>query len=94
MAAAAFLLGIAGQYQMPLVLCLGAGTSQGSHSGLSPLSMQLQALSGTRGFACVTGAGNETGFGRHYFSRLPANQEFDDVELRIAAPGKDFSMEL
>ena len=94
MAVAAFLLGIAGQYQMPLVLCLGAGTSQGSHSGLSPLSMQLQALSGTRGFACVTGAGNETGFGRHYFSRLPANQEFDDVELRIAAPGKDFSMEL
>ena len=42
MAAAAFLLGVAGQYQMPLVLCLGVGTSQGSHSGISPLAMQLQ----------------------------------------------------
>ncbi|RHP49664.1 S8 family peptidase [Clostridium sp. AF32-12BH] len=94
MAGVAFLLGIAGQYQMPLVLCLGAGTSQGSHSGVSPLSIQLQALSGTRGFACVLGAGNETGFGRHYTNQLPQEQKYDDVELRIASPGRSFSMEL
>lgn len=94
MAASAFLLSIAGQYQMPLVLCLGVGTSQGSHSGISPLAMQLQALSGTRGFACITGAGNEVGFHRHYFRHLEETQEYDDVELRIAAPDSSFSMEL
>ena len=94
MAAAAFLLGVAGQYQMPLVLCLGVGTSQGSHSGLSPLAMQLQALSGTRGFACVTGAGNETGFRHHYFGNLSPDQEYEDVELRVADSTSGFSMEL
>lgn len=94
MAAAAFLLGVAGQYQMPLVLCLGVGTSQGSHSGISPLAMQLQALSGTRGFACVTGAGNETGFRHHYFGNLSPDQEYEDVELRVADSTSGFSMEL
>lgn len=94
MAAAAFLLGVAGQYQMPLVLCLGVGTSQGSHSGISPLAMQLQALSGTRSFACVTGAGNETGFRHHYFGNLSPDQEYEDVELRVADSTSGFSMEL
>ena len=94
MAAAAFLLGVAGQYQMPLLLCLGVGTSQGSHSGISPLAMQLQALSGTRGFACVTGAGNETGFRHHYFGNLSPDQEYEDVELRVADSTSGFSMEL
>ena len=94
MAAAAFLLGVAGQYQMPLVLCLGVGTSQGSHSGISPLAMQLQALSGTRGFACVTGAGNETGFRHHYLGNLSPDQEYEDVELRVADSTSGFSMEL
>ena len=94
MAAAAFLLGVAGQYQMPLVLCLGVGTSQGSHSGIYPLAMQLQALSGTRGFACVTGAGNETGFRHHYFGNLSPDQEYEDVELRVADSTSGFSMEL
>ena len=94
MAAAAVLLGVAGQYQMPLVLCLGVGTSQGSHSGISPLAMQLQALSGTRGFACVTGAGNETGFRHHYFGNLSPDQEYEDVELRVADSTSGFSMEL
>ena len=94
MAAAAFLLGVAGQSQMPLVLCLGVGTSQGSHSGISPLAMQLQALSGTRGFACVTGAGNETGFRHHYFGNLSPDQEYEDVELRVADSTSGFSMEL
>ena len=94
MAATAFLLGVAGEARMPLVLCLGAGTSQGSHSGTSPLAMQLQALSGTRGFACVCGAGNEAGFRRHYHGRLSENQEFDDVELRVDASVPGFSMEL
>ena len=94
MAAAAFLLGVAGDARMPLVLCLGVGTSQGSHSGISPLAMQLQALSGTRGFACVCGAGNEAGFRHHYHGRLAENQEFDDVELRVDSSVPGFSMEL
>ncbi len=94
MTAAAFLLAVAGQLQMPLVLCLGVGTAQGSHSGLSPLAMQLQALSGTRGFACVIGAGNETGFRHHYLGTLAPGQEYEDVELRVADPSTGFSMEL
>ena len=94
MTAAAFLLGVAGQYRLPLVLLLGVGTAQGSHSGISPLAMQLQALSGTRGFACVTGAGNEAGFRHHYPGRLSPDQAYEDVELRVADSTAGFSMEL
>lgn len=94
MTAAAFLLGVAGQYRMPLVLCLGVGTTQGSHSGISPLAMQLQALSGTRGFACIAGAGNETGFRHHYLGSLSQDQNYEDAELRVADSTSGFSMEL
>lgn len=94
MAAVSYLLGLANQYQMPLVLYLGAGTSQGAHDGTSPLSLQLQDLIGTQGLFLSAAAGNEAGYHHHYFGRLSENQDFDDAEIRVGSREAGFCLEL
>ncbi|HIT65599.1 MAG TPA: S8 family peptidase [Candidatus Ventrimonas merdavium] len=94
MAGISWLLGVANQRQLPLVICLGLGTSQGSHDGTSPLSLQLQALFGTRGLAVSVGAGNEAGLHHHYLGSIAQDQDHEDVELRVAQGDPGFCMEL
>lgn len=93
MAALSYLLGLANQFLMPLVVYLGVGTSQGGHDGTSPLSRQFQALT-ARGFAAVAGAGNEVGYHHHYLGTPAMNQDFEDVELRVGTDEPGFCMEL
>ena len=93
MAALSYLLGLANQFRMPLVVYLGVGTGQGGHDGTSPLGIQLQALT-VRGFAAVTGAGNEVGYHHHYLGNPSENQNYEDVELRVGADESGFCMEL
>ncbi len=94
MAATAWLIRLAQQHQLPLVICLGVGTGQGSHDGTSPFCEQLNSLSGYPGIAAVTGAGNETGLQHHYHGTTHADAEYDDVQLRIGAQESGFCMEL
>lgn len=94
MAAVSFLLGLAGDRRMPLVLLIGLGTSQGSHDGTSPLCLQLQALTSSMGLVAVTGAGNETGYHHHYLGNLSEKEDWEDVELRVAEGENGFCMEL
>lgn len=94
MAAVSYLLGLASQYQMPLVIYLGTGTSQGAHDGTSPLSLQLQDLIGTQGFFLSAGAGNEAGYHHHYFGGISENQDFDDVEIRVGSGEAGFCLEM
>lgn len=93
MAGLSFLIGLANQLSMPLVIYIGAGTSQGGHDGSSPLSLQLQSLI-TRGIASAVGAGNEVGYQHHYLGAPSENQEYEDVELRVGANEPGFCMEL
>lgn len=89
-----YLLGVANEAQMPLVIYLGVGTSQGSHDGTSPLSQQLQNLSGYPGLAAVVGAGNESGYQLHFRGNVPSDQDYEDVELRVGAGEPGFCLEL
>lgn len=94
MAAVSWLLGIANRYAMPLVICLGLGTNQGSHDGTSPLSSMLRSLTGTPGLSVTVGAGNEAGLHHHYVGAVQADQNFTDVELRIGENEAGFCLEL
>lgn len=89
-----YLMDTAARYQMPLVIYLGAGTAQGSHDGTSPLGLQLQRFNGYTGLAAVVGAGNEAGYHHHFFGTVEADQEMEDVELRVGADETGFCMEL
>lgn len=88
-----YLISVSAAYSMPLIICIGLGTNQGSHSGKSPLGLYLDAISNYSGIAVVVAAGNETGFAHHYRGMVTAGEETLDVELRVGENERGFSME-
>lgn len=89
-----YLLMLARERNMPLVILLGLGTNTGSHNGASPLGIFLTELSRSSGQIIVLAAGNETGRGHHYRGMLQADAPFEDVELRVGPGERGFTMEL
>lgn len=85
---------IAAQYQLPLSICIGLGTNQGSHDGTDPLSLRLADLGRNRGVAAVCAAGNEVGYRNHFMGSFSTNREYEEVELRVAPEEAGFTLEL
>lgn len=94
MAGVVFLTLIANLYQMPLVVCLGLGTNQGSHDGSSSLGRVLDSLGSYRGLVPVCAAGNEVGFRHHYSGMISSETEYEDVEIRVSEEETGFTTEL
>ena len=95
MTAVTYLRFLAYRHQMPLVICLGLGTNQGSHDGTSPLSQTLNHLNTLRGVCSVCAAGNEVGF-RHHCSDVAAedSSHYTEIELRTGEGESGFQLEL
>ncbi|MDD6290429.1 MAG: S8 family peptidase [Lachnospiraceae bacterium] len=69
MAAVAYLEKKAEEYGQPLIICLGIGTNNGSHSGASVLSEYLNDIGGLWRRCVVTATGNEASARHHFFGR-------------------------
>lgn len=82
------------RHGLPLVIYIGLGTNYGSHDGTSPLGLVLADISGLVGVSAVLPAGNEAGLRHHYLGRILADQEYDDVEIRVARDERGFLLEL
>lgn len=78
----------------PLVIFLGLGTNSGSHEGSSPLGNVLRTASHFLGVIPVVAAGNEAGRSHHFMGKLENNQNFQDVEIRVAEGERGFVAEL
>ncbi|MCC8136978.1 MAG: S8 family peptidase [Clostridiales bacterium] len=78
-----YLLDCAKQLQMPLVICLSLGTSQGGHTGDTPLENVLEAASALPGVCAVAGTGNETGLAHHISGTLPPSGSGEAVEAEL-----------
>lgn len=89
-----YLLRLSNRLRMPIVILLGLGTNQGSHTGTSPLGLQIQNSSRYVGIVTVVAGGNETGFRHHYLGQMTQNQEYEDVEIRVAPDEAGFILEL
>jgi len=89
-----YLLSLARQYSMPVVVCLGVGTNQGSHVGKSPLGIYLDEMSAYVGTAFIVAAGNETGYSHHYSAVTGNGETSRNVELKVGEDETGFSMEL
>ncbi|MCI8510776.1 MAG: S8 family peptidase [Lachnospiraceae bacterium] len=89
-----YLYSIARQYSMPIVVCLGVSTNQGSHTGHSPLDIFLDEVSSFFGSAVVVAAGNENGYSTHYRGSTSQEAPEADVELRVGEASTGFTMEL
>ena len=89
-----YLLLMARKYSLPLTILLGIGTNTGSHSGSSPLPSYLNHFSNSFGLITVVAGGNETRFGHHYLGHIAAEEEYEEVELRVGSNETGFTMEL
>lgn len=89
-----YLLYLSRKYSLPLSLCISVGTNSGSHDGTSALPQHLGAVSNTSSLVTVVAAGNEAGYGHHYFGSIPADTAYEDVELRVAPDENGFTIEL
>lgn len=85
---------LAFRYRLPLVIYIGLGTNYGSHDGTSPLALVLGNIGRLVGITAVLPAGNEAGLRHHYLGRILADQEYDDVEIRVAEGERGFIVEL
>lgn len=78
----------------PMVICIGLGSSQGSHEGLDPLGFYLSVLSNYHNIVIITSAGNEGGLGRHYRGIIDPLIGYDTIELNVGEEDQGFSMEI
>lgn len=92
--AAQYCVQFAREVGRPIVICLGIGTSQTSHAGLSPLSNFLSLLGDFTNVGIVNAVGNEGNRARHFFSTIAPNTEGSTVELIVGENDRNFSMEL
>ena len=88
-----YLFLLSAKLRLPLVACIGIGTTQGDHSGNSPLCGVIDTFSSAAGFYVCTAAGNESGRAHHYFGNLSAAEKEEDVELLVNENDTGFCVE-
>lgn len=94
MAGIRYLIRLSEELLKPLVICLGLGTSQGAHSGDSPLDSMLSVTNQFRGITGVSAAGNEAGRAHHYYGTALNSTEYNAVEILVKEGTRGFCAEL
>ena len=85
---------VARQLNRPFSICIGLGTSQSSHGGVSPLSQMLTNYADIPHTGVVIAAGNEGNLGRHFHGVIDPAIGNLEVELNVGENDKGFSMSL
>jgi subtilisin family serine protease len=89
-----YLLDTAEKYNRPISICIGLGTSQGSHDTSGALSGYLSAVAQMEGVAVSIAAGNE-GNNRHHYERLMLpGTDMDTVDLNVGPNEKGLYFEI
>ena len=94
MAGIRYLIRLSEELLKPLVICLGLGTSQGAHSGDSPLDSMLSVTNQFRGIIGISAAGNEAGRAHHYYGTALNSTEYNAVEILVKEGTRGFCAEL
>lgn len=94
MAGLAYLDEVARREQKPMVILLGLGSNQGSHTGSGPLSRVLDEIGEQIGRAVVVPAGNQAVAEHHFYGK--ANSILNPVvaEINVEENIEGFCMEL
>jgi len=87
-----YLVQLAETQGKPLVICLGIGSSYGSHTGRSVLDRYLDKVTAQRGFAVVVCGGNEGAAARHVQNFLTEGRM--EEELRVGEGEAGFLLEI
>lgn len=89
-----YLSEIARNMGRPIVICIGLGTSQGSHTGQAILAEYLTTIGDLAGTSVVIAAGNEGNSRHHYMGEIVPSVGYNDVELTVGDNETGFAMEL
>ncbi len=89
-----YLVNTARKMNRPIAICIGLGSNQGSHEGLSPLGDLISSYSNQVGIAIIIAAGNEGNTAHHFYGEIDNAVGYTLVELKIGENENDFSMEL
>lgn len=85
---------VARKYNRPVVICLGLGSSQGAHSGRSPLNLVIDGIADLPDTVVVVPVGNEGNLSRHYYGEIDPDNGSNTVELNVGEEDRGFTMEL
>jgi len=94
MAGVAYLEEIARKEQKPMVILLGVGTNQGSHTGTGPLSRYLDDIGSQIGRVIVVPAGNQAVAQHHFYGETLSVLNPVTVEMNVEEGIEGFCMEL
>ena len=94
MAGVAYLEAVAQREQKPLVILLGVGSNQGSHTGSGPLSIFLDDIGAQIGRCIVVPAGNEAAAQHHFFGEATSTLTPVEAEINVEEGIAGFCMEL
>jgi subtilisin family serine protease len=89
-----YVMKTARKFNRPLAICLGIGTSQGSHDGRGPMSNDLLIRADIPEITITIAAGNEGNLRRHFYSTVESFQSPVTVDLNVGEKEPGFSMEL
>ena len=94
MAGIAYVEDMAKRANRPLVLLLGVGSNQGSHSGTGALSTYLDFIGFRRNRVVVVPTGNEAISAHHFYGEANSLLSPVAVEINVEAQVRGFCMEL
>jgi subtilisin family serine protease len=89
-----YLISISKRLQRPLSICIGFGTSQGSHDERGTLSSYLSSIADVAGVSVSIAGGNEGNSRHHFENTIFSEDNFTTVELKVGSNEGGFSMEL
>ena len=78
----------------PMVIYLPLGTTFGNHKGSGSLESFVNEISDYRGFAVVTGSGNEGDASGHASGKITTKGEYKDIALNISAGQKFLRLQI
>jgi subtilisin family serine protease len=88
-----YLLNTADKLNRPLTICIGLGTSQGSHDNQGFLNTSISLSADFPGRVISIAAGNEGMVRRHFYSTLVPTADPIPVELNVGSNNSNFTME-
>ena len=88
-----YLIETASRLRLPLIVCLGIGTSSGDHNGRSYLNSYINDVGNLLGCCMVSACGNEGNQSGHYAGMIENDMEYEDVEIRVDAAENGFVLE-
>lgn len=89
-----FLLDLSTRLNQGMVICIGLGSNQGSHTGQSPLGTMLRLIDAYQGLHVVVAAGNEANRSHHFYGVSKQENCETTVEILVPENSSGFTLEL